>query len=280
MLVNFPPIVDGYQLMKGTEHYINRDQGRVYYYKVGKGDPLTFIHNVDYSGWYWKRVVDRFAEHFTCYIIDLPGFDHSDIPHGVPSVEDYTQAVVDVLDSANVGLTNIMGYHVGSMIGVILAATLPERVNRMVLSGLPYWNKERGRIVWERFFLNRFTDTTSFDVAVDPLTSWEEAVKKDPNLDQERWEKREEIKLKSRLRIRLSFEAMTNYDVEAAGQKVLAPTLLLNGEGDVIRRGEERAREGIRGSILKVIPGSNGPAHWDRPEEFTKLALRFLLNSQ
>ncbi len=266
--------------MRGTEHYVTREDGRVYYYKVGQGEPLTLIHNVDYSGWYWKRVIDGFAEHFTCYIVDLPGFDHSDIPRGEPSVEDYTQAIVDVLDNADVKGTNILGYHMGSMIGVILAASYPQRVKRMVLSGLPYWNKERGRIVWERFFMARFSDTTSYDVAVDPRTTWEDAAKKDPNLDRERWEKREEIKLKSRRRIRMSFEAMTKYDVEADGSKVQAPTLLLNGEGDAVRRGEQRAREGIKGSILKVIPGSNGPAHWDRSEEFTRLALDFFLDRQ
>lgn len=66
-------------MAEDTGHYVSRKDGRVYYDKRGSGKPLIFLHAVGLSGWSWRRVIDSFAEHFTCYNIDLPGYDHSDV---------------------------------------------------------------------------------------------------------------------------------------------------------------------------------------------------------
>ena len=270
--------------MTGTEHYVSRADGRVYYYKVGEGEPLILLHNIELSGFTWENVIDKLAEHFTCYNIDLPGHDHSDIPPQQYSIEDYTQAFVDVLDDAGLAQVDIVASHGGCVMALDLAATYPQRVKRMILDGLPYWNRERGRIVWERFWVPRFKDTTSYDVPVYALTTWEEAVQENPNLIRERWEKTEALKRKGRYWMRLTAEAMCSYDIEATGPKVKAPTLLLYGEGDPLRRGEQRANEGIKGSTLKVVPGPQVPPHEHRlvevhirePEEFARMAIEFL----
>ena len=90
-----------------TEHYVSRKDGRVYYVQVGQGEPLLLLHPVGRSGWSWRRIIDRFAEHFTCYNVDLPGYDHSDIPPRQYSVEDYVQAIMDVLASARISQTSL-----------------------------------------------------------------------------------------------------------------------------------------------------------------------------
>ena len=239
---------------------------------------MTFLHAVGMSGWSWRKVVDKLAPHFTCYNVDMPGFDHSDIPPGRYSIEDYTRSVVDVLDSIGLEQTNFVADHTGSMVAVDLAGTYPHRVRKMVLDGLPYWNLERGRAYFERYFMPQHTDVTSFCIPVASLTTWEEAVAQSAVFeDRELWEKSEEIKRKSRLWIRLSQEANTSYDMEAAGPGVQSPTLLVYGEGDMSRYGGERATEGIKSSVLKVFPGAPRSAHQRRPEEFASLALDFLL---
>ena len=81
-----------------------------------------------------------------------------------------------MLDDAELEQVDIVGSHGGCIMALELAATHPERVKRMVLDGLPYWNRERGRIIWERFWVPRFKETTSYDVPVYALTTWEEAV--------------------------------------------------------------------------------------------------------
>ena len=259
-----------------TEHYVSRPDGRVYYYKVGQGEPLVLLHNVELSSFIWEKVIDALAERFTCYALDMPGHDHSDIPPKQYWIEDYTKAVVDVLDSAGLERTKIAASHGGCMVALDLAATHPHRVTGMVLDGLPYWNLERGQVLWEKFWQPRFTDTTSYDIPVKPIETWEEAIQASPNLDREHWGKEMEIRRRSARWISLSFEAMTKYDVEATGPRVKTPTLLLNGEGDPLRRAEQRALEAIKGSILQVVPGVRGGPHWEEPDQFATLAIDFL----
>ena len=257
---------------------MSRDDGRVYYYKVGRGEPVVLLHSVGLSGWTWRKVIPSLAGRLTCYDVDLPGFDHSDVPSRMYSIDDFTQAVIDVLDSTGLERTSIIADHTGAMVAVDLAATHPQRVNRMVLDGLPYWNPEEGRAFFEKYFLPQHTDVTSYDIPVTPMLTWEEAAAQNPfNVDREIWQKREEIKRKSRLWMRLCQETNTNYDTAAAGPRIKAPTLLLYGERDMSLFGGERAGRGIRGSTLRVFPGARLGAHQHDPEEFARQALDFLL---
>ena len=260
-----------------TEHYVSRKDGRVYYVQVGQGEPLLLLHPVGRSGWSWRKIIDNFAQQFTCHNVDLPGYDHSDIPSRQYSVEDYVQAIMDVLDSAGISQTSILGSHTGAMIAVLMSATYPDRVRKMVLDGVPYWNKEGGQTYFDKYVSAGFTDTTSYDRPVPALTSWEEASTNDPLLTREVWQKGEEIKQKSRYWSRLSYESICDFDMTAIGPRVKAPSLILNGDGERIRFSEKEAQKGIAGTTLKVIEGSPGPVHEHKPEEFTRLALEFLL---
>ena len=263
--------------LMGTEHYIYRRDGKIYVYKVGGGEPVIFLHAVGQSGWSWRKVLDQFARHLTCYSIDLPGFDHSDIPPKSYSIDgDYPQAIVDVMDGLGLEQATIIADRTGLIIAAILAAQHPRRVKRLVLGGLPFWDKEHGEIIWERWFMPMFTDTTSYHVPVAALTTWEEAKAKDPELEFEEWEKNEEIKQKSRLWSRMSQQAHSGYDIESVGPKVSQPTLLIYGEHDGLRRTEQRAHESIKGSVLRIMPGLAGSPHEKKPDEFVKLVLEFL----
>lgn len=263
--------------MKGTEHYVSRPDGKVYYFRTGHGEPLVFLHAAGLSGWSFRNVIDKFAEHFTCYNIDLPGFDHSDIPPRKYSIEEFTKAILDVMDSAGIKETYIVGAHSGAMVAVDMAANYPERVKKLVLDGLGYWSTERGQAYFESGIKPRLTDVTSYDIPVVPFNTFEEAIKSIPGVDRERWKKSEEIKRKSRYWLSLTYDVITSYNTEATGPKVKAPTMILYGDEDRVRFAAERAREGIKGSILKIISDSPGQAHVNQPEEFVTLALSFLL---
>ena len=262
--------------LMGLEHYVYRRDGKVYVYRVGDGDPIVFLHSVGTHGASWKRIVDELSLHFACYVIDMPGHDHSDIPPRKYTLDDYADAVVDVMDAIGLEQANIMGDHTGAMISAIVAVQHPERVKRLVLDGLPYWNKEQGQIIWERWFSPMYSDTTSYHIPVIPLTTWEEAKAKNPALDKEDWETRDALSRKSRLWWRWSQEANSGYDIAAIGSKIKAPTLLLFGDGDTLRRTEKLAHEDIKGSVHKVIPDCQGQITRYQPAALIKEALAFL----
>ena len=129
-----------------TDHYVSRPEGRVYYAKSGNGEPLLLLHPVGISGWSWRKVINDFSQNYTCYNVDLPGYGHSDVPTRQFSVDDYTQAILDVMDNASIKQTHILGSHTGAMISVIIAARHPKPVKTMDLDGKPYWNKNEGEV--------------------------------------------------------------------------------------------------------------------------------------
>jgi pimeloyl-ACP methyl ester carboxylesterase len=259
--------------MQITEHYIYRRDGRVYFYKVGhdayaagpdsrdhglpeSGEPLIFMHALGSSGALWGPVVDILQDRFSCYVIDLPGHVHSDVPPRKYNISDFATSVLDVMDAIGLKQANLVGYHTGAMVALELAISHQARVKKLVLDCLPYWNKDRGLIMWERAFIPGFTDKTSYDVPVEEDNT--------PN--------------QPRLWYRLGHEATTSYDTDAAGPRVNVPTLLVYGEGDTMRRGEQRAQDGIKGSTYKLIVGSPGGGY-KKPEEFAQLTTDFLLDN-
>ena len=89
--------------------------------------------------------------------------------------------------------------------------------------------------------------------------------------------KSDEISQRSRRWISITFESLGKCDIQALGPKVKAPTLLAYAEHDGLRRGEQQALEGIKGSVLKIVPDASN-IHWSKPDEFVKLTLDFLLD--
>ena len=262
--------------LRRTEHYMPRSDGRLYYYTVGEGEPLLFLHNIELSSFIWEKVIDEFAQSFTCYVVDMPGHDRSEIPPQPYLMEDYSQSIVDLMDHAGIDASNIIASHGGGIIAVDLAVRFPQRVLRIIVDGLPYWNLERGKLLWEKFWMPRLTDITSYDIPVKPIENWEEASQANPNLDKEHWENELSIRKRSARWISLSLEAMTKYDIEAMGPRVKAKTFLVYGYGDPLRRTEQRALDGIVNSMHLVIEGVRSGPHWENPGEFAKVSIDFL----
>lgn len=274
---------------KGTDHYVARQEGgRVCCYKVGQGRPLVFVPSG--SGRSLRESADKLAHHFTCYVLDLPGYDHSDIPRSWLAtrkwaIGDYSAAILEVLDILGIKECSLVGDHTGAMVALDIAAYHPERVEKLVLDSLPCWDMLRGQTVWERFYKPQLTDVASYDVPVPPLLlPWEKAREKDHGLSREEWKLNDELNRRDRRWHREHMYANAHFDVEALGPRVGVPTLLVYGERDGLRRGEQRAHEGIKGSILRVIPDcppegvATGGVHRFKPDEFTRLVLDFLLS--
>ncbi|MBI2166487.1 MAG: alpha/beta hydrolase [Chloroflexi bacterium] len=258
--------------IQATEHYAALKDGRVYYQKVGQGPPLVFIHGVGGSGWTWRKVVPTFVRHFACYVFDLPGYDHSDIPPRKYTLEDFTGAVAATLDAAGVNRASFVGHHMGSLIALNLAARLPQRVSKLVFDGCPAWTPEQGRLIFERFFLPQYDEK-----GLPVITPVEEALRRDPKADREALERSNQIRQRSGIWLKWSAEAVTSFNVPSIMPLVKTPTLIMFEEGDGLRRGEQRLLEGIKGASVKIIPGQGGAAHSAAPEEFARQALDFLL---
>ena len=104
-----------------------------YYQVEGEGATVVLLHGWGTSGRSLEAVSAALADRFRVFRLDLPGFGWSHEPSSVWGSVDYAAHVQATLDALGVKRAAVLGHSFGGRVAVVLAATLPERVVRLVL---------------------------------------------------------------------------------------------------------------------------------------------------
>ncbi|MEM8983823.1 MAG: alpha/beta hydrolase [Pseudomonadota bacterium] len=115
--------------------YIDGPLGQVHYWVAGNGPSLVLLHQSGNSGDEFASLVPHLAGHYRMIVPDLPGHGLSADPIREPTVDDYTDAVDQVLSDVGVARFSVVGHHGGALAAMNLAARHPERIIKTVLSG-------------------------------------------------------------------------------------------------------------------------------------------------
>jgi pimeloyl-ACP methyl ester carboxylesterase len=95
---------------------------------------VVFLHGGNMSGWSWEPVVERMQQ-YRCLVPDLPHYGRS-FELGPFEMGRAAAAVADLIRSrVGAGRAHVVGFSLGSQVGVQLLATEPKLVDRAVLSG-------------------------------------------------------------------------------------------------------------------------------------------------
>ncbi|GEL18382.1 alpha/beta fold hydrolase [Pseudonocardia asaccharolytica] len=100
---------------------------------AGQGPPVVYLHGA--MGLQWDPFLDALAQHNTVYAPEHPGTTPGD-PDAIKAVDDLWDLVLhhyDLFDELDLDAPAVVGHSFGGMIGAEIAATNPERVNRLVL---------------------------------------------------------------------------------------------------------------------------------------------------
>jgi pimeloyl-ACP methyl ester carboxylesterase len=114
--------------------------GQVHYLDVGPRDglPIVLLHQTPRSIDEFAEVIPLISASRRVIAVDTPGYGCSDRPATQPTIADYADAVVAVLDAAGCDRIQVVGHHTGAVIAVELAAAHPPRVAGIGLSGPVY----------------------------------------------------------------------------------------------------------------------------------------------
>lgn len=124
-----------------SETDIETSFGSVRVVEAGKpdGPAIVLLHASAMSAWSWIRNVEPLAARYRVVAVDLIGevgrSDLSTLGRPVMSDEDIAQIFTEILDVLAIDRAVVIGASAGGHQAMRIALTLPERVDRVVLSG-------------------------------------------------------------------------------------------------------------------------------------------------
>jgi pimeloyl-ACP methyl ester carboxylesterase len=100
----------------------------------GDGRPLLLLHGWGVSSELFDPILDALQQGRRLIVPDLPGFGATTEPDTPWSVHDYAAWCIALLDRLGVQRCDLIGHSNGGRIGIVMAATYPGRIDRMVLT--------------------------------------------------------------------------------------------------------------------------------------------------
>ena len=263
--------------------YADTEVGQVHYREQGAGDPVVLLHHTASSSITFHRVMPILAERFRAIAADTPGFGASDGPPEIPGdMRYYARAILGLLDSLGLDRASVVGVRTGASIGLELAASHPERIEKLALCSTlflqtdedrRYWGEEFAvPKVWEpdgkgQFLQDHVLDWVSYFARQDDpeqyLLELIAALQAGPNY----W---------------WAYRSVVAHDACALLPKVQAPLLFVAPLNDNQYELTRRAHEATPGSQYVEIPGpTEDEPGWvgfptQYPGEFATVLLEFL----
>lgn len=102
--------------------------------KYGRGPNLCLIHGFPTHGYTWRKILPSLAEHFTCYVVDLPGLGDSKWT-ATTDFKSEVQAdrLLQMLDLLKLKDYSLIAHDSGATVARIMALKEPKKVKKMVL---------------------------------------------------------------------------------------------------------------------------------------------------
>lgn len=258
--------------MSPRRGFVSTSLGQVHYREAGSGVPLVLLHRTAESGEQFEDVIPCLARSLRVVAPDTPGFGSSDAPPAPPGIAGYARNLIEVLDALGIARCHLLGHRTGAAIAVEVAATWPDRVERLVLSGCPdYTDEERRALAVTRsdrtlradgaHLLDRWRRTVAnLGVGVTPTSlqrSFLLGVRAAPHPE---W----------------AYLAVFQQPIRERRARIGAPTLLLFGERDPFARWLTGLAASLPDVRVHLIPNAHALTMYHVPDEFCRAVTAFL----
>jgi len=257
--------------MKRLSLKLNGEQ--LSYVSQGQGPALLLLHSLGVSSEAWSKVIDPLSQNYTIYAPDMLGHGYSDKPPRNYLIEDYARSIVTFTDKLRLDKVILCGNSVGALIALEIAATHPERLEKLILVGCPGWD------AWQR--MERVTlSALNFDSEGNPLPlSMTDLAMSYTHPTSELLEWVNQQRAKAGIWIKKTLIAIGLYDITPKLPLIKCPTLVLFGSQDMLREQEGTLVEGIKGAKHALVQNAGHLPQIDNPQAFLQEVNRFLSSS-
>jgi len=256
--------------------YTDIPEGQIHYRFEGSGEKVLLLHPGVGSSDAFSKVIPFLSKKYCAIALDFLGNGDSDPAPSVYEMVDHARSIISFMDSLGIKKASIVGHHTGAKVAAEIAINWPERVNKLVLSSIGYWQAAKNI---EKNEPADFTSRVEIKpdgshlmewwrraaIWGDPLDISEatflEYVKAGPRGEEIHWTART---FKTQLRLPL----------------IKCTTLVLSGARGLFHSAAEEVQRLIPNSKLTII--ENGPPRMERtmPKEFSEAILSFLNASE
>jgi pimeloyl-ACP methyl ester carboxylesterase len=240
--------------------------------KGGAGQPLVIFHG-PWGNPGWLNWLDRLATDFDIFLPTHPGFGASPRHPGIETIHDLVDFYMDFLDHFRLERAALMGFSMGGWLAAELAATRPDRLDKLVLvdaAGL----RVEGAPIADIFLATRPELTALCFHDGKSVTELARLCPETPSEQESLATERSQIMAQ----VVAWKPYMHNPKLPHRLHRIGIPTLIVWGRQDGIvplAHGEAYARA-IAGAQLKVIDRCGHAPHLERPAEFTSMVRDFL----
>ena len=250
------------------------------YYEIhGDGAPLVLIPGLGACHKLWQPQIEPFSRHFRVIVYDVRGHGESSGHDEKYSVRLFASDLKALLDSLGIEKAHVCGLSLGGLIAQQFAIDYPTVVDKLVLAGTfchtPVW----GKLVLPFLkFINRIVLTSV------GMERYAKIVAKGIFKKKEQEELRDfyvrEVAKISKKELYKVIDATYSFDSLNVLKDIRSSTLILNAEGEKHERKQaEIMHREIRDSRKALILDAFHATNLEKPEEFNRLVVEFLLEN-
>ncbi len=257
------------------------DGVNLYYETTGAGVPVLLVSGLGGTTELWNRQVPALSPHHQVIRFDNRGAGRSDAPPGPYTMKQMASEAVQLLDALDIWSAHIVGSAMGGMIAQEVAIQYPDKALSLTLiatqcGGTHAFGAAAENAAALEELATREMDPLERASAWVPYLLSQDFIQANPTLV------KEYIQVISRHPpttdgLRAQWTALMGYDSWERLPYITAPTLILQGDHDVLVPMENADVLGVRitGSRVVVIPGAGHSLTFEAADAVNKLLLEF-----
>ena len=257
--------------------YLPTSDGLIHYasssVNPSKGN-LVLLHQISGSARMFESLMPLLAQRgWSSLAIDMLGFGMSDAAPMGFGVEDHTDAMLEAIAVFyGAGAVTLVGHHTGARLAAVMAANHPERVQNLIVMGLPLYRSEQLREThWQVMPSRRVALSESGDHL---LYEWNRLRRLDPEASLATIQRELVDTLLADSYVD-AYEMVRRHRLDDIVGRLRCPVLFIAATSDPLIDHQEYAASRIRGAEFVTVEGATYVID-DKPDRICELVVDFV----